>query len=144
MGYTTIVDENEHITVNEDNTRVLNLDALFEGHLTSYPESILEGKPTQTIYAEFNSPVKLVDDAGHYFSPGGWDENHFHRKEYMGELVQGPQMFGTLHSTVISAHPDPRKETAYRVNDGDIVIFLGAKFKAVRKRWENRLQFERI
>lgn len=143
MGFVNIVDEHEYIT-SENGVRVVNVDALFEGNLKTDPELTIEGKPAQTISTKYGSTVKLVDELGRYFSPGGWDENHYHRKEYMGELVQGPEMFGTLHGTMITAHYDPTEETAYVVRNGDIVIFLNTKFKAVWKRFEDRLIFERI
>lgn len=144
MGYTTTVQDYKGVSVNEDGTRTLDLDVIFEGQITSYPETVIDGLPAKTFYAQFNSPVKLVDDKGRYFTPGGWDADHYHRQGYMGEMVQGPQMFGTLHSSVISAHSDPQRDTAIEVNEGDIVLFLGGKFRASSKNWEKRMKFERI
>ena len=144
MGTTTIVREHEHITVNDDDTRILNFDELFKNDLDSYPESIIDGKPSHTIFVKFGSLLKLVDSRGNYFSPGGWDENHYNRKEFGGPMVKGPEMFCTLHGTVITAHPDNRQEIAYEINEGDTVIFFGAKFKVSRDRLSNRLNFTKI
>ena len=144
MAIVSVVREHEGISVNEDGSRHLDLDVLFAGKLKREMEFELEGLPHQIISANGFGNVKLTDGRNFYL-PGGWDENHYSRKGYGEDLVQGPEMFASMLPSVISAHRDTTQEIAYVINEGDTVKFMGQMFKVGRHRFnKEHLTFTRI
>lgn len=139
---TIIVEKHEHITENTDGTRTLDLDAIFGDSIKTDDERELDGYPYQTVSLNSFSNMKLASDPRLYtsrftgetsvlhdfYSFGGWDEKHYARTEYQGNMVQGPYAFASKMGSMITSTPDP-DEYAYLVNDGDTVIFMGYKFK---------------
>jgi hypothetical protein len=118
----------------------INLDILFESQLTTDNSvHVLEGTPeggnNDTVALNSFSRIKLAANPnmyhGHtlhdFYSFGGWDAGSFHRTEYRGPLVEGPHAYMFEQGTMLTAHAQP-DEIAYLIEEGTILIFMGARF----------------
>lgn len=144
-----LLNTSDRAEVREDGSRHLNLDLIFAGQLKAEPNEI-DGLPATVVSVAYGARIKLAGNARQhtsrfdgrtvtlydYFNFGGWDDQNYGRTEYQGRMVQGPHMFAYMLGTMLTAHAQP-DETAFLVEEGDTLTFLGSEFRVTFPRYSN-------
>lgn len=68
------------------------------------------------------------------YSVGGWEAGNYHRAVDQGPLVEGPHAWMNENATVLTAHPQERRENIL-VAEGDTVILRRTEYILSKDRY---------
>jgi hypothetical protein len=125
--------------------KALDLDHLFEGKFKydSYGRNegdVLDGTPeggkNDTFATDHFCHTSLAANPHEYrgytlydyYNFSGWTKGNFHRTEFQGPLVEGPQAALFELGVSVTAHMQP-DEVAYLIEEGTVIILKGTTYK---------------